>query len=247
MWLLASTTLLTATLIRVHGGAQPPGAIVRYAGLLLAQATPFMLIIFLLVPRISGPVFEAYDGQTWRARVRDPQRPGRPPVIEAGARKISYITTPEAHKQRWLLALDLPLVLPDDSGLSPTLTPTLETLAREPVLEPGATAGVTPTRSSRGDVQRLCQTQKLSEDRFVPSMMHTAESSVAYPSCSALSLSGFQSRLKFPTDCLAIRRSMRTAGRKQSSSNHSQNETSKRCCLEVIGVTARQEKCYIQP
>ena len=188
LWLLASTTLLTATLIRVHGGAQPLSAIVRYAGLLLAQATPFMLIIFLLFPRISGPlwglpkdahsglsglseqmspgslnsliqsgaiafrvqfsgevpeksdlywrgpVFDDYDGQTWRARVRDPLRPGRAPVIEAGDRKVSYVTTLEAHNQRWLLALDLPLVLPDDSGLSPTLSPTLETLAREPVL-----------------------------------------------------------------------------------------------------------------
>ncbi|WP_294266131.1 DUF3488 and transglutaminase-like domain-containing protein [Propionivibrio sp.] len=188
LWLLASTTLLTATLIRVHGGAQPVGAIVRYAGLLLAQAAPFMLIIFLLFPRVSGPlwglpqdaysglsglseqmspgslnnliqsgaiafrvrfsgevpeksdlywrgpVFEDYDGQTWRARVRDPLRPGRPPLIEAGDRKVSYVTTLEAHNQRWLLALDLPLVLPDDSGLSPTLSPTLETLAREPVL-----------------------------------------------------------------------------------------------------------------
>ena len=188
LWLLATTTLLTATLIRVHGGAQPPSAIVRYAGLLLAQAAPFMLIIFLLFPRVSGPlwglpqdansglsglseqmspgslnnliqsgaiafrvrfsdevpeksdlywrgpVFDDYDGHTWRARVRDPLRPGRPPVIEAGDRKVSYVTTLEAHNQRWLLALDLPLVLPDDSGLAPTLSPTFVTLAREPVL-----------------------------------------------------------------------------------------------------------------
>lgn len=188
LWLLAATTLLTATLIRVHGGAQPPSAIVRYAGLLLAQAAPFMLIIFLLFPRISGPlwglpkdahsglsglseqmspgflnnliqsgaiafrvqfsgpvpeqsdlywrgpVFEDYDGQTWRARLRDPINPGQPPIIEAGTRTVSYITTLEAHNQRWLLALDLPLVLPDDSGLSPALSPTLETLAREPIL-----------------------------------------------------------------------------------------------------------------
>ena len=183
LWLLAATTLLTATLLRVHGGAQPLSAIVRYAGLLLVQATPFMLIIFLLFPRISGPlwglpkdahsglsglseqmspgslnnliqsgaiafrvqfsgevpektdlywrgpVFEDYDGQTWRARVRDPQRPGRPPVIEAGDRKISYVTTLEAHNQRWLLALDVPTSLPADSALAPTLA----ALAREPL------------------------------------------------------------------------------------------------------------------
>ena len=68
LWLLASTTLLTATLIRVHGGPQPVGAILRYAGLLLAQAIPFMLIVFLLFPRISGPLWglpqDAYSGLT---------------------------------------------------------------------------------------------------------------------------------------------------------------------------------------
>ena len=79
-------------------------------------------------------MFEDYAGQTWRARVRNPLRPGTPPLIEAGDRKVSYVTTLEAHNQRWLLARDLPLVLPDDSGLAPTLSPTLETLAREPVL-----------------------------------------------------------------------------------------------------------------
>ena len=36
-WLLAATTVLTATLIRLHGGAQAPGVILRQAGLLLAQ------------------------------------------------------------------------------------------------------------------------------------------------------------------------------------------------------------------
>jgi hypothetical protein len=57
LWLLASATLLTATLIRVYGGRQPPLTIVRYAGLMLAQALPFMLIAFMLFPRVSGPLW----------------------------------------------------------------------------------------------------------------------------------------------------------------------------------------------
>ncbi len=183
LWLLASTTLLTATLIRLHGGAQPVRAILRYAGLLLAQAIPFMLIIFLLFPRVSGPlwglpqdaysgltglsdrmspgsldnliqsgaiafrvqfsgdlpeksslywrgpVFNDYDGQTWRARPAYLQRTGRAPTIEASGKTYSYVITLEAHNLRWLLPLDLPVSLPDDSAL----TATLETLAREPV------------------------------------------------------------------------------------------------------------------
>jgi transglutaminase-like putative cysteine protease len=68
LWLLASATLLTATLIRLHGGVQPVGTIVRYAVLLLVQALPFMLILYVLFPRISGPLWglprDAYAGLT---------------------------------------------------------------------------------------------------------------------------------------------------------------------------------------
>jgi transglutaminase-like putative cysteine protease len=68
LWLLAATTLLTATLIRLHGGAQPVTTIARYAGLLLLQALPFMLILYLLFPRIAGPLWglpqDAYSGMT---------------------------------------------------------------------------------------------------------------------------------------------------------------------------------------
>ena len=68
LWLLAAATLLTATLIRVHGGAQPVSAILRYAALLLVQAIPFMLIAFLLFPRVQGPLWglpqDAHSGLT---------------------------------------------------------------------------------------------------------------------------------------------------------------------------------------
>ncbi|WP_301100695.1 DUF3488 and transglutaminase-like domain-containing protein [Propionivibrio sp.] len=182
LWLLAATTLLTATLIRLYGGAQPLGAIVHYAGLLLAQALPFMLIIFLLFPRVTGPlwglpqdaysgltglsdrmspgslnkliqsgaiafrvqfagelppksnlywrgpVFDDYDGMTWRALPRG-DRAGSPPVVEARGKTYSYVSTLEAHNQRWLLALDLPTRQPEGSVLARSL----ETLSREPV------------------------------------------------------------------------------------------------------------------
>ena len=68
LWLLAATTLLTATLIRLHGGAQPIATIARYAGMLLLQALPFMLILYLLFPRVSGPLWglpqDAHSGMT---------------------------------------------------------------------------------------------------------------------------------------------------------------------------------------
>jgi len=66
LWLLTAMALLTATLIRLHGGDQPLAAIARYAGLLLLQALPFMLILYLLFPRVAGPLWglpqDAYAG-----------------------------------------------------------------------------------------------------------------------------------------------------------------------------------------
>jgi len=183
IWLLLTMTLLTATLIRIHGGSQPILAVARLAGVLLAQALPFMLILFILFPRISGPlwglpqdaysalsglsnqlspgsisrliqsgaiafrarfaeaapeqsglywrgpVFDVYDGLTWRARPRPvPLAEGRP-RIEANGRPQTYTSILEAHNERWLLALDIPTTLPPES----TLAPTLEVLAREPL------------------------------------------------------------------------------------------------------------------
>ncbi len=68
LWLFGAATLLTATLIRLYGGAQPVGDILRYAALLLAQAVPFMLIVFLLFPRVQGPLWglpqDAHSGLT---------------------------------------------------------------------------------------------------------------------------------------------------------------------------------------
>ena len=187
LWLLAAAVLLTAALIRVHGGDQPAKVILRYSGLLLAQALPFMLIAFMLFPRVSGPlwglpqdahsglsglsermapgslndlilsgaiafrtkfegeipdksqrywrgpVFNDYDGQNWTAArtgqsyQQATQPLQRAPVIETQGALFRYVTTIEPHNQRWLLALDLPVTLPKDSILAPTL----EALTRE--------------------------------------------------------------------------------------------------------------------
>lgn len=57
-WLIAAMILVTATLVRLHGGpASRPWATLRYAGLLTAQAIPFMLALYLLFPRVSGPLW----------------------------------------------------------------------------------------------------------------------------------------------------------------------------------------------
>lgn len=180
-WLLLATGALTATLIRLHGGAQPLPAIARYAAVLLAQSIPFMLIFFLLFPRIAGPlwglphdaysalsglsdtmapgslnkliqsgaiafraefvgtppgkselywrgpVFDEYDGLNWRARELPAQTRRDKPQIATSGKHYEYVSTIEAHNQKWLLALDLPTALPADSELAATF----EVLSRE--------------------------------------------------------------------------------------------------------------------
>ena len=63
---LAALVVITAALIVLNHDRQPwPGA-VRRAALMLAQAVPFMLILFVLFPRVQGPLWgmplDAYAG-----------------------------------------------------------------------------------------------------------------------------------------------------------------------------------------
>lgn len=87
LWLLAATTLLVATLIRINGGPQSPLAIARYAGLLLAQALPLLLILFVLFPRVTGPLWglplDAHTGRTGLSERMSPGSLNR--LIESGA------------------------------------------------------------------------------------------------------------------------------------------------------------------
>jgi transglutaminase-like putative cysteine protease len=185
IWLLAAATLLTAALLRMYGGAQPVGGVLRHAAVLIAQATPFMLIFFVLFPRVQGPlwgmpqdayagltglsnqmspgslenlilsgevafrvqfaadvpdksklywrgpVFDSYDGQTWRTSFASTTFAAdkRTSIAPEERSFIDYTITLEAHNLRWLLALDLPVTLPEDA----TVAPTLEVLARRPV------------------------------------------------------------------------------------------------------------------
>ena len=173
VWLLLSIWLVTAALIRVSGGAVcQPAPTLRHAGTLLAQAIPFMIVLYLLFPRISGPLWglpqDAHGGRTglsdtmspgsiaelvqsgaiafrvrfdeappprqklyWRGPVMEEfdGRNWRPhaasvPVgrVEAVGNPLRYESTLEPHHQRWLLALDAPVLLPPESELNGQLT-----------------------------------------------------------------------------------------------------------------------------
>lgn len=78
LWLLTAMTLVTAALIRVHGGpASASLATLRYAGLLTLQALPFMLLLYLLFPRISGPLWGLpQDAHSARSGLTNQMSPG---------------------------------------------------------------------------------------------------------------------------------------------------------------------------
>lgn len=68
LWMLAAATLVTGTLLRLYGGPQPAREILGYAARLLAQAAPLMIVLFVLFPRVEGPLWglprDAHAGLT---------------------------------------------------------------------------------------------------------------------------------------------------------------------------------------
>jgi len=59
IYMLACTVVITATMISLnHARAEPPFRVqLQRAGILLAQSVPLMLILFLLFPRVPGPLW----------------------------------------------------------------------------------------------------------------------------------------------------------------------------------------------
>lgn len=68
LWLAASVTLILMTLMRLAGGSSNVRTLLRHSGLMLAQAAPLMLFLFILFPRINGPLWglpqDAHQGKT---------------------------------------------------------------------------------------------------------------------------------------------------------------------------------------
>lgn len=54
---VATVIVLTATLVALNRDQAPPRAALRQAAVMVAQAIPFMLVLFVLFPRISGPLW----------------------------------------------------------------------------------------------------------------------------------------------------------------------------------------------
>jgi transglutaminase-like putative cysteine protease len=66
--MLATVLITTAALASLADPREHPVRLVRRSGLMLVQALPFMLVLFILFPRVSGPLWglpsDAYSGLT---------------------------------------------------------------------------------------------------------------------------------------------------------------------------------------
>ena len=179
-------------LVSVNHGTEdaPASAKARLVGSLMLKALPLTLVLFVLFPRVQGPlwrlpggpeaagitglsssmspgsisrliesdeialrasfqgsvpppdalywrgpVFDHYDGRTWRASQPGERLvPVTRPLVEADpASRIDYTVTLEPHRRDWLLALDLPLALPRAPDLRARLTPELELVSAMPI------------------------------------------------------------------------------------------------------------------
>jgi transglutaminase-like putative cysteine protease len=76
--LLAGAVFATAALMRVHAGAagDSPRAILSRTGLLVAQALPLALLLFVLFPRLPGPFWGVAAGESARTGLGDEMTPG---------------------------------------------------------------------------------------------------------------------------------------------------------------------------
>ncbi|MGQ5524932.1 transglutaminase TgpA family protein [Chitinimonas sp. PSY-7] len=63
-----------------------------------------------------GPVYDEYDGRTWTQA--SPGVRNETTVEISAGRSVNYVMTLEPHQRPWLLALDMPTVLPKDTRMS---------------------------------------------------------------------------------------------------------------------------------
>ncbi|WP_024329485.1 DUF3488 and transglutaminase-like domain-containing protein [Thioalkalivibrio sp. ALR17-21] len=79
LWSLLGALLLTAALVQLHA-ARPltPGYLARRAGTMLVHALPFMLILFIVFPRIEGPLWGDREDRddTAQTGLSDQMNPG---------------------------------------------------------------------------------------------------------------------------------------------------------------------------
>ncbi|MFA6444599.1 MAG: DUF3488 and transglutaminase-like domain-containing protein [Sterolibacterium sp.] len=92
---MAGVTSTTAALVVLNHWRQAPLRAVRLAGLMLLQAIPFMLLLFVLFPRVQGPLWglpiDAYSGLTGLSDSMTPGSLSQLSQSEAIAFRVKFV------------------------------------------------------------------------------------------------------------------------------------------------------------
>ena len=149
LYLLLVVLVITATLIGLnHPGKQlEPRKQLRLAAVLLGQAVPVMLVLFLFFPRVPGPLWgmpgDAYEGMTGLSDSMAPGSISKLSQSGAVAFRVSFDGPPPKPEQRYWRGPVLDLFDgqrwsaaaapdPNPAGLAVTGTPSSYTLTLEP-------------------------------------------------------------------------------------------------------------------
>lgn len=102
---LAGALLTTTTLLSLEDAAVRPAAQLRTSAVLLAQGLPFMLVLFVLFPRVQGPLWglpsDAYSGMTGLSDTMTPGSISQLGLSDAIAFRAEFSDTPPPPSQRY--------------------------------------------------------------------------------------------------------------------------------------------------
>lgn len=102
---LAAALLTTTTLLSVEDAGAPAAVQLRTSTLLLAQGLPFMLVLFVLFPRVQGPLWglpsDAYSGMTGLSDTMTPGSISQLGLSDAIAFRAEFSGTPPPPSQRY--------------------------------------------------------------------------------------------------------------------------------------------------
>lgn len=107
IYMLACVWIITASLMSLHYGRDEPpfSRQLRFSGLLLAQSVPLMLVLFLLFPRVSGPLWglphDAYSGVTGLSEIMTPGSLSNLIFSDAVAFRVKFDSGIPPLKQRY--------------------------------------------------------------------------------------------------------------------------------------------------
>ena len=92
--MLATVSVATAALASLTDAHGSPAELLRLAGTMLLQAVPFMLILFVLFPRVQGPLWglprDAFSGLTGLSRHDVARRDQQPLQSDAIAFRVQF-------------------------------------------------------------------------------------------------------------------------------------------------------------